>query len=112
MNCGFRCREHRLAGWAARVVVVSVFACMLLVLFSGVAAALPIPVPVGSAATGGYPYSVCVQGGYAYVVGGSDTLQVFEVSDPLHPTSVGSAATGSWPNSVCVQGGYAYVVNA
>jgi 6-phosphogluconolactonase (cycloisomerase 2 family) len=70
------------------------------------------PTLSGSVATGKNPYSVCVQGSYAYVANyGGNTLQVFNVSNPASPSSVGSAATGTYPSSVFVQGDYAYVVN-
>ncbi|MFH1150642.1 MAG: hypothetical protein V1748_09245 [Actinomycetota bacterium] len=108
-----RLKEHRADRWVAKALVLSVFACLLVALFPGTAgAAWPTPVQVGSAATGTNPWSACAQGGYAYVVNyGSNTLHVFDVSDPTAPTQVGSAATGAYPRSVCVQGGYAYVVN-
>ena len=76
---------------------------------------LHIPGKVPSAVTGSVagmavPNSVYVQGNYAYVVG-SETLQIFDVSNPASPVSKGSVATGSAPASVYVQGHYAYVVN-
>lgn len=66
----------------------------------------------GSIATGNQPFSVAVSGTYAYVVNEtSNTLQVFNVSDPASPFSVSSVATGTAPRSVAVLGNYAYVVN-
>ena len=67
---------------------------------------------VGSVITGNNPWTVYVQGKYAYVANtGSNTLQIFDVSNPSSPTQVGSVATGSYPKSLYVQGRYAYVAN-
>jgi type II secretory pathway pseudopilin PulG len=66
----------------------------------------------GSAITGAGPYSVYVQGRYAYMANSdANTLQIFDVSNPASPVSIGSVATGAAPHSVYVQGRYAYVVN-
>lgn len=66
----------------------------------------------GSVATGMAPYSVAVEGSYAYAVNNtSNTLQVFNISNPASPVSVGSVVTGSGPRNVAVAGRYAYVVN-
>jgi hypothetical protein len=68
---------------------------------------------VGSVGTGSSPFSVYVQGRYAYAVNyNSNTLQIIDVSNPDSPASVGSIGTGTSPYSVYVQGRYAYVVNA
>ena len=77
-------KEHLIARLTAKVVVLTVLACLLVAVFSGVAAAAwPTPVQIGSAATGNWPFSVCVQGSYAYVANFSrNTLQVFNVSNP------------------------------
>ena len=66
---------------------------------------------LGSVATGTQPWSVYLQGRYAYVVNlSTNTLQIFDVSNPAAPMGVGSiAVTGSGPNAVFVQGRYAYV---
>ena len=111
-------KEHRFARWTARVVVLTVLAGLLVAVFSGVAAAAwPNPVLVGSVTAGplgSRPWSVCVQGGYAYVANyGSRQLQVFDVSGGGTPSLASYVETGtdSYPSSVCVQGGYAYVVN-
>ena len=72
----------------------------------------PRPSSPAQTTTGSGPWSVCVQGGYAYVTDYmADALEVFDVSDPAAPALAGSAATGDVPYSVCAQGGYAYVVN-
>ncbi|NDG20183.1 MAG: hypothetical protein EB117_18250, partial [Betaproteobacteria bacterium] len=56
--------------------------------------------------------SVYVQGRYAYVANsGSNTLQIFDVSNPASPVSVGTVATINGPISVYVQGRYAYITN-
>jgi hypothetical protein len=80
---------------------------------SGVATLVPDLSLAGSVATGASPYSVAVSGSFAYVVSaGTDTLQVFNVSNPAVPTLAGSVATGSVPVFVAVSGSYAYVANA
>ena len=69
---------------------------------------------LGSVATGNSPNSVYVQGNYAYSVNyGSNTLQVFDISNPASPALIATSATIglSGPRSVYVQGRYAYVVN-
>ena len=67
---------------------------------------------IGSATTGNSPIRVYVQGRYAYVVNQtSNSLQVFDVSDPAAPTVVGTATTGTNPTGVYVQDKYAYVIN-
>jgi hypothetical protein len=66
----------------------------------------------GSVLTDESPRSVYVQGKYAYVVNSdSNSLQIFDVSNPSLPTFAGSGSTGTQPYSVYVQGKYAYVVN-
>jgi hypothetical protein len=70
---------------------------------------------LGGVTTGLNPYSVYVQGRYAYVANyTSSTLGIYDVSNPASPVSVGSVATGSYsyPISVYVQGRYAYVANS
>jgi len=104
--------ERTGARWTVRAMVLTALVCLLVALLPNAAMAWPNPVLAGSASTGSGPVSVCVQGGYAYVVDtGSNTLQIFDVSNPASPSLAGSVATGSYPYSVCVQGGYAYVVN-
>ena len=64
---------------------------------------------VGSVTTGTLTYSVYVQGRYAYVTNyTSDTLQIFDISNPVSPVIVGSVAISA-SYSVYVQGHYAYV---
>jgi hypothetical protein len=72
------------------------------------------PAAVGSVSLGGNssPAFVVVAGNYAYVVNaGSNTLQVFDVSNPSLPASVGIATTGPGPQCVAVAGRYAYAAN-
>ncbi len=70
------------------------------------------PAAAGSVVTGTNPYSVYVQGNYAYVANyGSASLQVINVSNPSSPVVVGTVTTGTNPVSVYAQGNYAYVVN-
>jgi hypothetical protein len=45
------------------------------------------------------------------VNGGSNSLQIFNVSTPSAPTLLSTTTTGSSPYSVAVSGNYAYVVN-
>lgn len=59
-----------------------------------------------------HPYSVFVQGNYAYVINNSsNTLQIFDISNPTNPTSVALVSTGNTPVYLYVAGNYAYVVN-
>ncbi|MEK6702636.1 MAG: beta-propeller fold lactonase family protein, partial [Planctomycetota bacterium] len=63
-------------------------------------------------ATGSFPQSVAVSGSFAYVVNySSNTLQVFNISNPAAPTLTGSVATESNPQSVAVSGSFVYVVD-
>ncbi len=64
------------------------------------------------------PYSVDVQGDYAYVaVKTSSALEVIDISDPANPVHKGSLSNGtggallSTPEYVRVQGNYAYVAS-
>ena len=62
--------------------------------------------------TGNNPLTVAISGNYAYVVNEhSNTLQVFDVSNPVNPILKGSAITDSLPVYVTVKGSYAYVTN-
>ena len=66
----------------------------------------------GTVSTGSNPFSSYVQGRYVYVVNfGSNSLQIFDVSNPSSPVLVGTVSTGVNPNWVYVQGKYAYIVN-
>ena len=66
--------------------------------------------PAGGTATGLLPLSVAVSGSTAYVVTGSGSLQVFDVSSPASPVLRGTATTGGGFRSVAVNGSTAYVV--
>jgi hypothetical protein len=67
---------------------------------------------VGSVTSGTNPESVYVLGNYAYVANkGSNTLGIYDVSNPTAPVAIGSVATGSNPIGVFVAGHYAYVTN-
>jgi hypothetical protein len=59
------------------------------------------------------PVSVYVQGRYAYVVNAtSNSLQIFDMNNPLAPIKVGtSTPTDTTPSCISVQGRYAYVTN-
>jgi len=76
------------------------------------------PTPLGGAtvfgfvSTGPNPQSVAVSGGYAYVVCTNNTLQAFDVGNPISPVALGTVATGSNPVFVAVAGRYAYVANS
>jgi hypothetical protein len=78
---------------------------------------MPPTVPaaaIGSVGTGQDLGPIAVAGRYAYVVGSNsstNTLQIFDVSNPTTPVSVGSVGAGIDPSSVAVAGRYAYVVN-
>ncbi len=63
-------------------------------------------------ATGSQPVSVAVSGSHAYVVDqNSNTMRVFNISDPAAPTLTATIGTGSAPGSVAISGSHAYVVN-
>ena len=76
------------------------------------------PTPLGGPSIFGFvsagpdPQSVAVSGGYAYVVCTNNTLQAFDVGNPLSPVALGTVATGSNPVFVAVAGRYAYVANS
>ncbi|MEI7512084.1 MAG: hypothetical protein WCK01_01345, partial [Candidatus Uhrbacteria bacterium] len=67
--------------------------------------------PAGQISAGQTPYGLYVQGRYAYSVGSSNLLNIFDLSNPTSITTIGSVATGSLPRGISVQGRYAYVVN-
>ena len=58
------------------------------------------------------PYSVAVQGSYAYVVTTGGSLMTIDVSNPGSPTLIGSVALNNAALSIALQGDYAYVVVA
>jgi hypothetical protein len=68
----------------------------------------------GSVGTGVAPYSVYVQGRYAYVASQDAKLSIVDVSNPGSPAVVGTVTIGGTnPTSISVyvQGRYAYVAN-
>jgi hypothetical protein len=59
-----------------------------------------------------FPTDVAVQGDFAYVVdSNTDSLRIFDVSNPMSIGSRGSIGGLGAPSSVAVQGGFAYVVD-
>lgn len=68
---------------------------------------------INSQSSGGTgPTCIVESGGYAYVTNEtSNTLTIFDLSNPALPNPVGSIVTGVYPRSVAVQGNYAYVLN-
>jgi len=75
-------------------------------------AQLSCPALTGLVSTATNPRSVAVAGNYAYVVNiVSNTLQVFNITNPVATVLAGSVTTGTTPISVVVVGNYAYVVN-
>ncbi|MCC6399727.1 MAG: beta-propeller fold lactonase family protein, partial [Flavobacteriales bacterium] len=67
---------------------------------------------LATVATGWGPLSVAFSGNNAYVVSQySNSMQVFNISDPAAPTLSATIATGSTPWSVAISGSQAYVVN-
>jgi hypothetical protein len=69
------------------------------------------PISLVNVAMSFKPYSLFVQGRYAYVAG-TNNVAVFDISNPFLPVLAGSIATASGNNnSIFVQGRYAYVVN-
>jgi hypothetical protein len=71
------------------------------------------PIEASSTSTGlNNPYSLYVQGRYAYVASpNNNSLVIFDISNPAAPVEISSisAGSGSHPHSVYVQGRYAYV---
>lgn len=62
--------------------------------------------------TGTNPRTIYVSGEYAYVINyGSNTMQIFNITNPNNVTSVSTTTTDSGPWSVYVSGNYAYVVD-
>jgi hypothetical protein len=52
---------------------------------------------------------IAVVGPYAYVVGGSGFLRIFEVSKPAEPVQLGRYRVDGWPFKLAVANNYAYV---
>lgn len=69
---------------------------------------------IGSATIGLSPFSIAVQGRYAYVVNNGDlNLQILDISDPSAPIVLSTiATTGAGARGLAVRGRYAYVLNA
>jgi len=68
---------------------------------------------VGTAAAGTTPVGLVIQGHYAYVTNsGTNTLQVFDISNPTSPASIGTVATNAGPWALAVAGRFAYVPNS
>ncbi|MBI5654317.1 hypothetical protein HZC53_01515 [Candidatus Uhrbacteria bacterium] len=62
--------------------------------------------------TGTEPYSVAINGGYAYVTNySSSDLKVYDVSNPSTPQVLSTLALNGGPISIAVKGNYGYVVN-
>jgi hypothetical protein len=70
--------------------------------------------PVSTINTGTSPQDIAIVGHYAYVVTQtSDTLQVFDVSDPTTPVLISTTSTGtSSPTKLAAVGHYVYIINA
>ena len=73
----------------------------------------------GNGAALNQPYSVFVQGDYAYIVSiGSNALEIVNISDPTNPTHAGKITHGTGgaaldsPQSVFVKDNYAYVASS
>jgi hypothetical protein len=63
--------------------------------------------------TGGTPYGIATQGNYAYVsFATTDTMSVFDVSNPSNPVLLGSATTLGTPEYLQVAGKYVYIADA
>jgi hypothetical protein len=66
----------------------------------------------GSSSTGSGPWNVAVSGSYAYLVNNnSNSMFIYNISDPASPSQVGSVSTGSSPKGIAVSGNYAYITN-
>ncbi|MBK8701210.1 MAG: tail fiber domain-containing protein [Saprospiraceae bacterium] len=67
---------------------------------------------VATATTGEGPYSIALNGDFAYVLNfDSANMMVFNISNPAAPTLVATFATGDGPYSIAVNGDFAYVLN-
>ncbi|MDQ7815381.1 MAG: hypothetical protein RDU25_06315, partial [Patescibacteria group bacterium] len=68
---------------------------------------------IATTTVGASPYSIAVQGKYAYVVNlTTGNMVTFDVSTPSSPVLISTILTGSQPHHVVVNGRYAYVANS
>jgi len=65
------------------------------------------PVLVGTLGVGA-PSGIALQGSYVYCAAGGG-LEVFDISDPAHPTPVGSCDVSGWAADVAISGSFAYI---
>lgn len=73
---------------------------------------LSCPDSIATIATDNNPLSMAIVGNYAYVVNnGSNSLQVFNISNPSSPSLTAMVATGNLPRSIVASGNYIYIVN-
>ncbi|MBK8500000.1 MAG: tail fiber domain-containing protein [Flavobacteriales bacterium] len=62
--------------------------------------------------TDGYSVSVAISGNYAYVLNQSNTIKVFDISNPAVPSLIATVATaGNYPIALAISGNYAYAVS-
>ncbi|MBU6370901.1 beta-propeller fold lactonase family protein, partial [Patescibacteria group bacterium] len=71
------------------------------------------PVQNATTTTGNCPWGIAASGNYAYVTNQcDDTLEVYNVSNPLSPVPVASTTFGISPNYLAISGNYAYVAGS
>ena len=57
-----------------------------------------------------YPYSIYVEGNYAYMAGWNYNFHIFDVSDPANPAGVSSVQIPGSADQVVASNGYAYLL--
>lgn len=87
---------------------IGLFALHLVSAQSGAALAHGIPTLVGELGSGP-AYSITINGHYAYV--GNGGLQIFDISDAVHPVMLSYMNDGGTAQSIAISGNYAYVAN-
>jgi hypothetical protein len=76
-----------------------------------VAGSVPISA-LSTISTGSNPHYVYVLGNYAYVVNSaSNTMQIFDISNPSNPSILSTTSTDTDPVFIVVSGHYAYITN-
>jgi hypothetical protein len=65
---------------------------------------VPLPYPYN-----GYPYSIFVDGNYAYVAAVDHGLRIVNISNPVDPVEVGHYDISNWAMDIVVVENYAYI---
>ena len=65
----------------------------------------------GAYETASYPMKLAVSGNYAYISGGGNILETFDITDPANPQSISSFSYGSdsFGGGIAASGNYVYV---